>query len=169
MRPTSLFERSLLPTLHHHLPNRLIGTRIAPLVAHVSSLHEALVAPYTSRCVAASKPQPHVGFSAACASHLGLFLTAAHLASRPALMMIICAQRLLGLLLSEIRTRWWERGGIQALIFRRCCARGGHLLLLRQSHRSPSSTVRVALRMAPTVSSPEGIARYAYDVTYEQT
>lgn len=27
----------------------------------------------------------------------------------------------------EIRTRWWERGGIQALISRRCCARGGHL------------------------------------------
>lgn len=93
VRPTSLFERSLLPTLHHHSPNRLIGTRIAPLVARVSSLHEALVHPtIVAAAAAAPRPPPHVGFSAACASHVGLFLAAAHPASRPGLMMIICAQ-----------------------------------------------------------------------------
>ena len=58
-----------------------MGTRIAPLVARVSSLHEALVHPTLAAAAAAAASKPHA--AAAYATHLGLFLTEAQLVSRP--------------------------------------------------------------------------------------
>lgn len=74
LRPTFAIRAIVAAHPPSHSPNRLIGTRIAPLVARVSSLHEALVR--RTVVVAALHSGRHCSVSASPPrAHLGLFLT----------------------------------------------------------------------------------------------